>query len=62
MNTPIAFKRKDDGELFTLNKDKITYSLKFMKDDFPDNLHMKYEKKHLRSDKFLPIYKNKRKK
>jgi hypothetical protein len=58
----IAFKRKDDGELFTLNKDKTTYSLKFMKKEFPNHLHMKYEKKHLQSDKFLPIYKNKRRK
>ena len=56
MDKPIAFKRKDDGELFTLNDDGVTYSLEFMKREFPNNLHMKYEGKHLQNDKFIPVW------
>ena len=52
----IAFERIADGELFTLNEDGITYSLKYMKDNFPDNLHMKFLPKYLRSKIFKPIY------
>lgn len=52
----IAFERIDDNELFTLNEDKITYSLKFMKEDFPNNLHMEYTKEQLQTKAFRPIY------
>jgi len=52
----IAFKRIDDGELFTLNDDGITYSLKFMKDEFPDSLHMMYFPQNFQQDYFLPVY------
>jgi hypothetical protein len=56
MDKPVAFKRKDDGELFTLNYDCVTYSLEFMKREFPNSLHMKYEAKHLQNNKFTPIW------
>lgn len=51
---PIAFIRRDDEELFTLNEDKITYSLQMMKDQFPNSLHMKYTEEQLKL--LLPIY------
>lgn len=34
---PVAFQRMSDGELFTLNADKATYSIEANKREFPGN-------------------------
>lgn len=43
-----TFIRPDDGEQFTLNEDRTTYSLEAMKQDFPHNLHMRWTAVQLR--------------
>ena len=55
MKKIIGFVRKNDSELFSLNDDG-TFSLEKMKVDFPDSLHMKYDKESLKSSWFIPIY------
>jgi len=55
---PIKFIRPDDGEVFSLNDDGITYSLQKMKDEFPNHLHTKYTKELLIDLSFTPMYKN----
>jgi hypothetical protein len=52
----VAFIRKDDNEMFTLNSDGKTYSLEFMKRNFPKSLTMKYTKKQLSSDSFRAVW------
>lgn len=54
---PIAFCRLDDGELFTVNPDGETYSLKFMKEKYPNSIVSAYKPYHFSPDLFEPVYK-----
>jgi len=57
MRKIIAFKRKSDGELFTINDDSCTYTSQQMKVDFPKHLHNRYTMTRLRAlGAFEPIY------
>ncbi len=56
---PIAFIRPDDWELFTLNRDRKTYSLRMTKKMFPGKLHGEYSAETLRLHKFHEVYKTK---
>lgn len=56
MNKIIAFIRPDDGEIFSLNEDEETFSLKWLKEQFPNHLHHKFSKTVLICHKFTPIY------
>ena len=56
MNKILKFIRVDDGEEFTLNKDGKTYSLEFMKREFPNSLTHKYKKEALMGSQFRPVY------
>ena len=55
---PIAFKRLDDDELFTLNDDSKTYSMENMKKDFPNSFYLKYRPSTFNTLWFEPIYSN----
>jgi len=56
MSKIVKFIRIDDGEEFTLNEDGVTYSLEFMKREFPDSLIRKYKKEHLMGSHFRAVY------
>lgn len=49
---PKTLIRPDDKERFTLNKDGETYSLEFMKKEFPKSLRCKYSFEVLKSHGF----------
>lgn len=53
---PTAFRRLDDGELFTLNPDGETYSLKFMKERFPESFTFAHKADLFPASHFEPIY------
>jgi len=54
----VAFERCDDGELFTLNDDGVTYSMQKSKLQFPDSLHTRNTAQELiDTDFFKPIIK-----
>lgn len=55
---PIAFRRLDDGELFTINEDGFSYSLEGSKKAWPNHLHSKFNARHLPLPYFEPIYNN----
>ena len=55
-NRPIAFRRPDDGKLFTLNEDGFTYGLELMKTEFPNSHRFKYEESGMRRCGFTPVY------
>lgn len=46
MNKIVAFKRIDDGEIFSVNENG-TYSAQYMKDHFPDHAHQGYTTEQL---------------
>lgn len=56
MDEIIAFKRPDDGKLFTLNQDG-TYSLDWLKKEFPNHIHQKYPAGLLAEFGFEQIFK-----
>lgn len=39
---PTYLARPSDGEVFSLNEDKETYSSKYSKEKWPDNIHNEY--------------------
>jgi len=54
----VAFERCDDGELFTLNDDGVTYSMQKSKQLYPDSLHTRNTAQELiDTDFFKPILK-----
>ena len=54
---PIAFRRLDDGEMFTLDPNGETYSNKYIKEKFPDSLTHGYKPYRFSPDLFEPVYK-----
>jgi len=54
--TPIAFRRLDDGEMFTLDPNGETYSNKYIKEKFPDSLTHGYKPYRFSPDLFEPVY------
>lgn len=61
MNKIVAFKRIDDGEIFSINENG-TYSSQFMKEFFPGHLHQEHTKERLSelTRYFEPIRKGER--
>ena len=57
MDEIIAFKRPDDGEIFSINPDG-TFSLDRMKKDFPDSFTFTYTRQKMEENNFIPIHKN----
>ena len=53
---PVKFVR-NDGEEFTLNNDGNTYSLEFMKKEYPASRLVKYNAFQLAAGNFTPVYK-----
>lgn len=56
MKKPVAYIRPSDGERFTLNPDGVTYSLEFMKTNFPGSSRRNYDGEHLESLGFKPSW------
>lgn len=57
MEQIIAFKRPSDGEIFSVNVDG-SFSLEFLKKEYPNSLSMKYTKECLLEHNFIPLYQN----
>lgn len=55
MEQIIAFKRPSDGMIFSINDDG-TFSLEFLKKEYPDSLSIKYIKESLLKHNFIPLY------
>jgi predicted kinase len=52
-----AFKRPSDGEVFSINDDG-SFSLEFIKKEYPDSMPIKHTKETLLKHKFIPLYQN----
>lgn len=54
MNKPEKYIRPDDGEVFTLNNDGVTYSLEVIKRHYPQSRTIKWTEKALIECGFIP--------